>query len=527
MFKTDTIEDIEEYCEYVDIVSNLSIGQFSIDDVSGKHACGTCRYLLTKGAQGIRPRFHVSLLKDSADHCLVDCVLYALDENLYESDYSWSNHISELAEELRSDVICPFPNVKSSRFLPVVKVVALRMVLNTHSAAPSRNISYKTIVSRVSPVLVAKNVHVYSLSRKNRCFATSAAFSDTLHGVLSVSGTDETPLLPKERRQLLHEVSRRYISKQNHYRRGIWKLSEEIAAIPTRLWSSVILDMASVRQLAAFKVVASEKGVSIADIFRINNDDCQLPSEELDNFTLVSLKSNDQMCSITRGWFLLCLRTLKVLEQMVFSRSRLSVGPLQMTTSIAGIIESSASWTSVLHSLGIVVSYDAMQKYRKGLIAEREQAARGAFDEVKLDDRVITLQIDNFDMLPFNNVKAAGKAFPVISGTATQSIVQTRRRRFLSSFSFQALGGPTDSDMDNKWKDCREVQCMASREAFISSLNSDGDQRILEDFYDVAFCVVYENREELLGTSGSTIRYKRGNLEQAFEHKGHNFRSLL
>lgn len=75
-FGTSSIEDTEMYCEYVDAIESLSGGVLSMDHVSGKQAYATCRYVLTKGASGVRPIFQVSSSHDSADRCLVDCVLY-------------------------------------------------------------------------------------------------------------------------------------------------------------------------------------------------------------------------------------------------------------------------------------------------------------------------------------------------------------------------------------------------------------------------------------------------------------------
>lgn len=63
----------------------------------------------------------------------------------------------------------------------------------------------------------------------------------------------------------------------------------------------------------------------------------------------------------------------------------------------------------MLHSFGLVLSYDTTEAYRKALIAEREQAKRRAFDEVPVDDRIITVQMDSFDINPVHSVKAAGK----------------------------------------------------------------------------------------------------------------------
>ena len=167
---------------------------------------------------------------------------------------------------------------------------------------------------------------------------------------------------------------------------------------------------------------------AVAQLFPVCNSPGEVPSTELNEFAQRSLQNREDDL-LPRADFLLCHRALKVIEKYCFSRSRLSVGPLKMALSIAGILESTASWTSVLHSLGLVTSYDSTERFRKRLIAEREESAQGGFQNVNLHDRVVTVQIYNFDIMPFHNVKASGKSLPMVSGTATQSIVQSRKRK--------------------------------------------------------------------------------------------------
>ena len=204
--------------------------------------------------------------------------------------------------------------------------------------------------------------------------------------MISLEDGDETALMPREIIRLLNDMSRRLASKRDDNRRGSWKLLEEICAVPRNLWGSTVLYMASNRHLAGWKVTASGAGLAPSDSFPINNDGSVMPRQELDKFAEISLNERGSSAALCRTDLLPCLRALKILEQMVFSRSRISLGPLQTTLSIAVMLESSPSWTSVLHSLGLVLSYDTTEAYRRALIAEREQAPRGAFDEVPVDD---------------------------------------------------------------------------------------------------------------------------------------------
>lgn len=152
---------------------------------------------------------------------------------------------------LREKVICPLPKSPSTRFLPVVHVMELRKHLNTLAVSPSSDINNKTVESRIRPILAARNVYIYSLSRKFRCYALSGALSNTVNSIVSLSGAEEVNVLPKERRRLLQEVGLRFWMQRGNYRAGKWPLSEEILSIPPRLWTTTILDMASNRHLAA------------------------------------------------------------------------------------------------------------------------------------------------------------------------------------------------------------------------------------------------------------------------------------
>lgn len=153
-------------------------------------------------------------------------------------------------------------------------------------------------------------------------------------------------------------------------------MSEEIRSIPSRLWASFVLDMTSQKQLASWKVVASARETFILQIFPVSNARNVIPEQHLESFAMRSLQINYDTSGLPRTDFLLCIRVLNVLEQVTLCRSRTSVGQLTTTLSIAGIVESSPSWTSLLHALGLATSYDSMDTFRKGLITEREESNR-------------------------------------------------------------------------------------------------------------------------------------------------------
>lgn len=118
--------------------------------------------------------------------------------------------------------------------------------------------------------------------------------------------------------------------------------------------------MSSTKLTACWKLCAASQGRSLLDIFPVCNSESELPREALDTFAEISMTGADSENSVSRSDFLLSIRVLKVIEQIVFSRCRTAVRPLQVLLSIYSIVESSPSWTSVLHALGLVSSYDSM-----------------------------------------------------------------------------------------------------------------------------------------------------------------------
>ena len=206
-------------------------------------------------------------------------------------------------------------------------------------------------------------------------------------------------------------------------------------AVPSKLWASMIIEMASKKQLASPKVASVAKNIATTKLFPVCNDKALVPAGDIDNFVSLYLQSDCGKVCLPRADFVLSIRALNVIEQIAISRSRLCVGPSTETLSIAGIMEYTLSWRSVLHSLGIVTSLDRSESFHKRLIEEREQARRGAFEFVKVNDRIFTVHIDNFDILPPRSLKAAGKSLPMISGTATQSILRSRKRRRIEKAS--------------------------------------------------------------------------------------------
>ena len=403
MYRRHALQDTESFHEFHESVSVLSVGLLTDEEVCGRYACGACRYIVSKGALGTRPTVDFTHLLDAVDRFLAECVLNALCVSNTQSVFISENEAaSQEAQRLRKKVAAPFPNVPRSRFFPVREVFKSRLNLVEQSGSISRNVCNKTIESRLGPVLSAKNVHLYSFSRKLRYYAPDSALPDTVQSVISLSSGDDVSILLNDRRMKFNEVCRRFVDDDDIYRTGKWFLSEEITVIPKQLWASVVLVMSSNKKLASWKVAASESGKKLSELFPVCNDREQLPISDLDNFAHRSLHRSEYLHCIPRCEFVLCLRALKFIEQIAFSRSRLAIGPPQMNLSIAGILETAASWTSVLHALVIVTSYDSTERLRKRLVAEREQSCEGAFENVQLQNRLTTVQMNNFYIHPLH-----------------------------------------------------------------------------------------------------------------------------
>ncbi|PXF42222.1 hypothetical protein BWQ96_08050 [Gracilariopsis chorda] len=528
-FDNNSLQGLEDYDEFNSAVLSHSSGELCAQDVIGKHSCGTCRYLLTKGSQGTQFRTDTALLRWATDRCLVDCILFALDESTSRQHISaflrFNSDIADSAGTLRASVLAPFHNLPFARFLPVKTLIGIRCALHERNLEGKRDFCDKNVESRIAPVLAARKMHLYSLSRKLRCYATQEAFSQSINGLMGISESDEVTLMPIKRRELLSAVDTRFLAKSKVFRNGSWLLSEEVQAIPQKLWTATLLDMASNKQLAVWKVEAAARKKKFRNIFPISNDARSLPAEQLNNFVAI-FRSSKKTELISRADFMLCMRVLKVIEQMVMSRSRVCVGPLTTMLSIAGIIEFTASWRSVLHALGLVTSYDRAETFRRRLISKREQAERGAFDSVRLEDRIVTVQLDNVDMLPVHNVKAFGESLPILIGTATQGIIQCRKRKRVNDSTETSTMTENRKDVNpNKW--LRPKDIFKDRVSSAASFNSKEDRDILVEFCDLVFGIVLENRSRLLAVSHSKSMYRRGRKELEYKHQGIYFRLLL
>lgn len=135
----------------------------------------------------------------------------------------------------------------------------------------------------------------------------------------------------------------------------------------------------------------------------------------------------------------------------------------------------------------LFMSCNVTRTFGNGLFAECEQEEQSAFSDSSTENRVIAIQVGNFYILPFNSVKASGKSFTMVSGTATQSIIRAKtRRRFADG-------------MTDEWLHKDSVECRRDRKQFIAFLHSEENKSILQDFIHVSFGTLHLRRNSILG----------------------------
>ncbi|PXF42589.1 hypothetical protein BWQ96_07684 [Gracilariopsis chorda] len=208
----------------------------------------------------------------------------------------------------------------------------------------------------------------------------------------------------------------------------------------------------------------------------------------------------------------LAVKVLTVIEQVAFSRTESCAGPITTCMSIADILENTPSWTSFLNALGIKTSYDTLERYKNRLASDHESAPRRALSDVPLSDGLLTVQIDNYDVMPLHSVKIAGKKNPVISGTATQGVLRKRRWGATRDENFSKF------TTYSQWQDPKRV--LGTRENFIGELVSEDAKEALQAFYDVVYGKFYAERGRLLRPG----HYKAGSDSAS---GGLNFRTML
>lgn len=246
---------------------------------------------------------------------------------------------------------------------------------------------------------------------------------------MAASSTTPSYSTPRSTYQEMHSyldvVAACFTANKSANWRGEWFVTQEAASVPHALWVDVSLQMASHTRFLRWTAAAKVHGKQVEDMFPVSNSPTVLPKPSIE----------DQLCGSTaysRADLLLGVRILKVIEQLVLSRTNGVAGPLTISVSVSGSCEVTASFVSVLKSMGLFLSYTVTERYRQKLIAERERV--GPWDFNLVDEVAVpVLQFDNWDIKTLYAVKVDGKALPKVNG----SLLQAQLRGKKSSFSEQ------------------------------------------------------------------------------------------
>ena len=117
------------------------------------------------------------------------------------------------------------------------------------------------------------------------------------------------------------------------------------------------------------------------------------------------------------------------IEQLVFSRTNSILGPLTVSISVTGIIETSPSFLSMGNASGPSTPYNLTESYSVRLISERERSRRGAREHISFlgEGSILCCHFDNWDILPLREMEADSKTIPKINGSLLQGADRNRR----------------------------------------------------------------------------------------------------
>ena len=155
------------------------------------------------------------------------------------------------------------------------------------------------------------------------------------------------------------------------------------------------------------------------DTFPVSNELETLPQPSIEE----ALNESSEYSNYDLALFVTVLR---VIEQMVLSKTNGVSGLLTVSTSISGICEVSPSYLSVLNAMGMFLSYNFAERYRQKLIADRER--KGPWDSSRFDPyALLTLQFDNWDIKLLLALKADQKAMPKVNTSLMQAVTKKRK----------------------------------------------------------------------------------------------------
>ena len=389
-------------------------------------------------------------------------------------------------------------------------------------ARPTSSLDRRTVAKMIEAVLAAEGIILKKLSARLRVYVRADEVQRLLVGMISGGkGTTSADWIRPsytETRACLESVSKRFRKCKDMYWSGKWSLSTEVASIPRALWTDTVLMMSSQKKINSWKILANASRGHLVATFPVSNELETLPQPSIEE----ALNENSEY---SRYDLVLCVRVLKVIEQMVLSRTNGVSGPLTVSTSISGICEVSPSYLSVLNAMGMFLSYNVTERYRQKLIAERER--KGPWESSRLDPYALpTLQFDNWDIKPLHAVKADQKAMPKVNGSLMQAVTQKRKTEDEEQYLLDVKRRKTEGQ--TSW---RPQLLLGDGEAFGDSFSTPESQIILDRFNDVVFGITALFRNALVGGHEQKNSEYNASTREQFGYRCSsppiNFRTLL
>ena len=453
-------------------------------------------YIITEGRNGGQPAVSISILGSTVDRFLVRRILYSLEPNPLATNGSIvtstaSKDISAVAKDLRGNCILPSAESKlCMRMLPFAEVLRAREKLSIIQQGNRKTypttIDSRPVEKRIETVLAGKGIILKKLTSRLRCYISVDRVEKLLSSLPVSNNSVSNWARPSinETQSCLDHVSKAF--RKSAYWKGAWSLSNEIMSIRRALWTDTVMNMASRKRISSWTIAARACGGQLFNTFPVSNSVEYMPTPSIEE----ALNGSSEY---SRADLLLCVRALKLIEQIVLSRTNGVAGPLTITTSVAGIFEVSPSFVSVLNSMGLFLSYNVTERYRQGLIAARERDGPWKFSCTD-KSAIPLLQFDNWDIKPLHAVKSDLKAMPKVNGSLMQGV--SKRRKPLK-FNTELSGGKRlITEQFSSW---RPLNLLGNRERFVQSFNTDENNIIFNQFNDILFGMACLCRSALVG----------------------------
>lgn len=356
------------FSDLEDGVSYHCDGTLHALDVMRRHVRRSCLYNVTGGRQGNRPPVSLQSVSSKLDLFMVRCVKFALASPPIAKKCPIAagklpQTMSHMARKLRNSCLTSsgdvFNNMCMLHFMEVIRCRALLITDENDNEFTERKIDESTFEKRVEIVLKGEGIILRKLSYRLRFYICVEQVDKLLQGMAaSASSSIYSSSRPSliETWTHLEAVAARFEAKKSVYWGGRWSLSEEVASVSAQLWLDVIFQMASRKRAVSWTRATKMHGVRLESIFPASHSTAVLPEPSIEEH----LRSRKDF---SRGDLLLCVRALKVIEQMVLSRTNSVSGPLTISLSVSGICEVSPSFVSLLNAVGVFLSYTVTERY--------------------------------------------------------------------------------------------------------------------------------------------------------------------